>query len=180
MTSIAPEFILFFSVLIYKQPERAVPFLAACLLHELGHIAMLHCMKHCRNNISVGFHGMQIHAAGLSYRQILLATAAGPAANFFGLLLAPLSPSFAFYNLALGIYNLLPLPFLDGGSILSAALSMGLAPDQVHKIENIVFRSILLCIVVAALFLIPRLGLLPLLIAALLIIRCIQYSFLVS
>lgn len=134
--TLQPELILFLSILIYKEPTVILPFLAACILHELGHITMLHCIKHCTYSISLQAAGAVITTESLTYRQILWATLSGPAANFLGLLYAPLSPAFAKYNLVLGIYNLLPLSFLDGGVILNTLLRVFRPPDQADVLSG--------------------------------------------
>lgn len=179
-TTIQPELILFLSVLIYTNPEYAIPFLFAATLHELGHITMLHCIKHCTISTIIGLHGAEITTGALDYRQKLLTTLAGPAANFLGLLYRPLSPAFAIYNLILGLYNLLPLPFLDGGTILHTILAMRLPLDRADLISRIIAMITALFLFITGIIAAYRFGIFPLLLSVMIGFRCIEAYYLVS
>ena len=175
-----PELILFLSLLVYKNNSYVLPYIAACLLHELGHITMLHCIKHCINSISLSPSGMTITTANLSYGQTVLSSLAGPLMNFLGVLYAPLSPTFAFYNLILGLYNLLPLSFLDGGAVLHSMLSICLPlskADSIAKIVSLITSILIFIIGVIATF---YFGLFPFLLSLLLLFRCIKEYDLIS
>lgn len=178
--AIQPELILFLSVLIYTNPDLVIPFLAACTLHELGHIAMLHCIKHCMLRLDIGIHGAVIISEALDYRQTLLAALSGPMANILGLLYWPLSPAFAYYNLILGIFNLLPLKFLDGGTILHTVLCLNLpldTADMISRSVGVVTGVMLFITGIVAVF---HFGFLPLIISGMMLFRCIKGYYLVS
>lgn len=178
--TIQPELVLFLSMLIYTKPELAIPFLAASLLHELGHIAMLYCIKHCNMQANIGLHGAIITTESLGYRQKLLTTLAGPAANFLCLLYNPLSPAFATYNLILGLYNLLPLTFLDGGTILHTSLAIHLSLDRADSISRSVSFFTAAVLFIIGIFASRRYGMLPVLLSGMIFFRCIEAYYLVS
>lgn len=128
---ISPETVLLLSVLCYKRPEEILPFLIAYVLHETAHITMLHCIKHCIFHITFQGFGATILSPSLSYRETILCTAAGPLMNLLCGLLYSLCPHFALISIWVGIYNLLPFPFLDGGLILSSILHLRFPPEFV-------------------------------------------------
>lgn len=134
--TITPEAVLFFSVLYFKYPMHIVPFILACTVHELGHIAMLHCIKHCICRLRVHSFGVVIQSTSLSYLDSLYCALAGPVVNLICSLLFPLFPLFAKYNLCLGLYNLLPLTFLDGGLILKTLLHQILSPNTADQFSQ--------------------------------------------
>ena len=100
--------------------------LLAALTHELGHCAMLRWLQARVTAVRITALGAEMRIEGrLSYGGEVLAAAAGPAVN---LLLAPLLAYggrlwemlylFAGTQLVLGLFNLLPILPLDGGSML--------------------------------------------------------------
>ena len=100
--------------------------LLAALTHELGHCAMLRWLRARVTAVRITALGAEMRIEGrLSYGGEILAAAAGPAVN---LLLAPLLAYggrlwemlylFAGTQLVLGLFNLLPILPLDGGSML--------------------------------------------------------------
>lgn len=100
--------------------------LLAALTHELGHCAMLRWLRARVTAVRITALGAEMRIEGrLSYGGEVLAAAAGPAVN---LLLAPLLAYggrlwemlylFAGTQLVLGLFNLLPILPLDGGSML--------------------------------------------------------------
>lgn len=175
-----PELILFLSLLVYTSKDLVLPFIAACILHEFGHIAMLHCIKHCIKQWSIDSFGMNITSSALSYKQTILSALAGPLMNLLGILYAPLSPAFAFYNLILGIYNLLPLSFLDGGTILHALLSLFLPLRKADSIASKVTLITLVLIIIIGVTAALHFGPFPFLLSLLLLFRCIKEYDLVS
>lgn len=101
-------------------------FLSAILIHELSHIYFLRLFKAKIDKITIFPFGIDIFAKTLhlSYKKELICTLAGSFANIcvsipsffiFGSVRHPLILFFALCNLFLGIMNLLPLSFFDGG-----------------------------------------------------------------
>jgi len=115
--------------------------LAAAAMHECGHLAALRIFRVRVDSMRLGAFGAVICARGLrrlSYGRELAVTLAGPAVN---LLCAPLLASlatrhawewgylFAGAHALLGIYNLLPVPTLDGGRALWLLAAWRFGPD---------------------------------------------------
>jgi len=140
-TSISPVTILFLSLLSYAKPEHILPFLFACLIHEIGHIAMIHCIKHCRFDFSLSGSGAIITSPSLSYSEMILCAAVGPLCNLVFAAFFSKYPLFCRYSFCLGIYNLLPFSFLDGGSIVSAILHQITDPISAESISKLISCS---------------------------------------
>ena len=111
-------------------PGVAAAVFAAAALHECGHALALYAFRVPFEGLYLTAFGATIYARGkerLSYGKELLTTAAGPAVN---LLCAPVVGAaarwadwdwgylFAGAHVLLGLYNLLPVPPLDGGQLL--------------------------------------------------------------
>lgn len=93
-----------------------LPILYAMGVHELAHVVMMLACGGRVRRLTLRFADLRIDAAGLGYRQELLAALAGPLVNLIcGALFCMRSPAFSAYSLMLGIYNLLPVWPLDGG-----------------------------------------------------------------
>lgn len=136
---------------IISPPEVAAAVLAAAALHEAGHLAALRTFGVRAEEIRLGAFGAVIVAAGaarLSYGRELIVTLAGPAVN---LICAPLIAVSAAHcsweegyllagaHLALGLFNLLPVPPLDGGQAVRLAVSYFFGPmvgDMVSAIAG--------------------------------------------
>lgn len=107
--------------------ETAAAAMAACLLHELGHMAAMKLS-------GVKIRGLTFYSGGIGLKSeplSLLKTgreifilAAGPLVNLFlGAISGALGFGiFAGVNLSLMLFNLLPLSMLDGGRIMAAVL----------------------------------------------------------
>ena len=104
-----------------------VPLLAA-LLHELGHIVVMLCLKIEIRQVSLSLFGAEISGAdiGSAGRAAQIAVyAAGAAANLVCGLVAECF-GFGFFadcSYALAAVNLLPIQTLDGGCIVAAVFS---------------------------------------------------------
>lgn len=123
------DFLLLCAWLLYSDQSGIVwkGFLA-CLIHEIAHCAALRHFRVPVKEIRFTLSGAQLYfETSLSYVQEMICAAAGPAVN---LLLAytfasvPSCTSFAGINLALAVFNLLPIGQLDGARILRCALSI--------------------------------------------------------
>ena len=132
--SVHPSLILWLSALGYLAPRVLLPFLGAAALHELGHLLMLRRLGRMPRRLELRFSGAQLETPPLSYRQELLAASAGPLVSLLMGLLFPLAPYLAFYSVALGCFNLLPVPGLDGGRMLRCALLLRLPPGRALRV----------------------------------------------
>ena len=100
----------------------------SALGHEMGHLLALHLAKAKVERVRLTAFGAEIRADTryLSYPREILCTLAGPAVN---LALAVLlgrglgDAVAAGVNLTLGVFNLLPVPALDGGRVLHLLVS---------------------------------------------------------
>ena len=113
-----------------------LPILYAMGVHELAHVVMMLACGGRVRRLTLRFADLRIDAAGLGYRQELLAALAGPLVNLVcGALFCMRSPAFAAYSLMLGIYNLLPVWPLDGGRAVRCALAQHL-PQQLRGLRG--------------------------------------------
>ncbi len=173
--SLAPSAILWLSVLFYLDGKLLLPFFLAAAVHELGHLLALRRMGHSPGRIVLRFTGAAMEIPALSYRQELLAAAAGPLASLLLGALLPLFPAFGLYSLILGLFNLLPIPGLDGGRILRCAALLALSPDAALRLCRLAALVSALGLWALGLWLaLPKgLGLWPLLVAGLFLFKAL-------
>lgn len=115
--------------------EMLAAVLLASAVHELGHFLMLRSFGARIRGLRVEMLGMVMETdmSHLSYLQELAATVAGPGANLLSaIFLAEQEKGFvlAGANLALCLFNLLPLSPLDGGRAVELCLVWLLGPDR--------------------------------------------------
>lgn len=109
-------FFLFLALLLLTIPIRWIlaAFIAA-LLHELGHYLAVRLFGGTLVQISVSARGAKMEVSPMSPGRQLLSTLAGPMVSLGLMTLARIFPRIAICGLLQGAYNLLPLPWLDGG-----------------------------------------------------------------
>lgn len=109
--------------------------LAASLLHELGHVAVIVFFRRKISRISIGVCGAIIETEILNYKQEILCAAIGPLINLLACLICfQRYYLFGLVNFILFAYNILPVYPLDGGRILRCVLLLRLSEDKVLKI----------------------------------------------
>ena len=170
---ISPCFILLLSIAAYKGYglEIAVT-MGIILLHELGHLLALIAVGARIHSIRLGVFGAVIIHGTVSRWEGLCA-AAGPLVNGI-LCFVPASVFFHQVNLALLLYNLLPIFPLDGGRILQWYLLRFFSHEQAAKRMVYVRYGVLFAAVFLGIYLSygGKFGVYPLLAAIMLLIRC--------
>lgn len=129
------------TALLFLDHQNLVPWaLLACALHELGHLAAIYALGGRLAGLHLTVSGAEIvpeRDTLFSYGEELLMIAAGPACSFLVAALTGWLASgaacealflFAGLNLAIGVFNLLPLWPLDGGRLLNLLLVRLLDP----------------------------------------------------
>ena len=109
--------------------------LGACFLHEMGHLLFLLLFYRRPADLRLGLFGMRltVDELHLSDWQELSFVLAGPLCNFVaGLIfwLFPADPRWLLFNLAVGLFNLLPIIPLDGGNTLRILLCICLKDEE--------------------------------------------------
>ena len=137
----------------YCDTQMLLPMvLCAASIHEAGHWVAIRAVNGRIGLLRLSAVGAELKMEGtLSYGQELLCALAGPAVNLIaaGLLTALGQDVLSGLNLALGIFNLLPVSVLDGGRILNSACAMFFGPD----VGNYVCRGVDVLLAVALLLL---------------------------
>jgi len=110
-----------------KETKILGPAIAACVLHEVGHVLMAKIFGISVKYISLTIVGAELYfwnEERISYLQDMLITAAGPAASIFAARVAGELENFLLAGMCLGqgIFNLLPVLPLDGGRFLYLVL----------------------------------------------------------
>ncbi|GHU59228.1 hypothetical protein FACS1894133_5540 [Clostridia bacterium] len=128
--------------------------IAACLVHEFGHLAAVAATR-------AGISGVELYGGGIrihNIRQNTAVTLSGCAANFavFAVLAGGSLTmlTFAVINLFVGCFNLLPVGCLDGRVFLESLLTRRFAP----RCSEVILRRVeIFCVVVVALVLLALL-----------------------
>ena len=162
-------FLLLLAWLNYLDRSFLVPMaLAACGAHELGHIAAIRLLGGTIKEIRLTAIGAELVLAGpLAYWQEGLSALAGPGIN---LLLAlagcHFTLTFAGLNLALALFNLLPVGRLDGGRAVYCTLALLAGPGAADRAGRWLDCLCTAGVAVAGLLLMLRCGNITLLLAA--------------
>ena len=97
---------------------------AASAVHELFHITAVRLCAGRINRMCIRFGGAVIEADIMKQGRELLCILAGPLGSLCLVLLCRFLPEIAVCALLQSAYNLLPLPYLDGGRALRCILEM--------------------------------------------------------
>lgn len=154
---ITPGFVWFLAVLYWLDTLNVFwHLLAAILLHELGHLALILLFGGTVRSVRLRFADMEIKTAPMRYGQELFTALAGPAVNLICFaLVRGRYPGFAAVSLLLGLFNLLPVSPLDGGKILFDLLSLMVSQtvaETVCQSVSLFFIICLLALSLAAIF----------------------------
>lgn len=91
----------------------------AVILHEMFHYLFVWILGGKVYEIILGINGIKMSASELEDSSRLIAIIAGPIGGMIPICFAKFFPELAICCLILSVYNLLPLPFLDGGHVLA-------------------------------------------------------------
>ncbi len=141
-------FLILLAVMVWLDTGLFLWIAAASVLHELGHLLMLWVFGGRVRRLELGLLGIRMEAEGsLSYGKEVLITLGGPAASLLGALVTARLTSFlcwpagfisAGIHLTLGLFNLLPVPSLDGGRALRLLLEWKLLEDKARAVSRTV------------------------------------------
>ncbi len=151
-------FLLLTATLYYLDGDGVVAWaLLACALHELGHYAAVRLLGGRVEFLRLTCVGAEMRLSArrmLTPGRQLLAVLAGPAVNLLLALLGARAAEwageraylFAGLNLALGVFNLLPVEQLDGGRALKSLLvllGMGRGAEQAAQLSSLALAGAL-------------------------------------
>lgn len=140
---VSPGFLMLAALFLFADRDgTATAVLIAWLAHECGHLLLLYGMGGRVGRAELTLKGARIEAEkgrGLSYAGELLSVLAGPGINLaLAAGCARLGERwylFAGVNLALGVFNLLPVPDLDGGRVLTLLKLLLVEEEKKRKKE---------------------------------------------
>lgn len=122
---VGPDFLLLlFLGFLWLEWEVVVSVLSAWLLHEGAHLILMYLLGGRSRLLYLSLMGARIvtQQGEMGYGRELFCVLAGPGANLLAsFLLAYLGEAWYIcsgVNLMLGVFNLLPLPGLDGGRVI--------------------------------------------------------------
>lgn len=108
------------AALILVPAEWIASWFAAALLHEAGHLLVLWLVRGRVRSIRVGASGAVIRAWDMEFGPKVCSLLAGPGFGMLPAFFYDRFPKIAVCSIVFSAYNLLPLPSLDGGRILTA------------------------------------------------------------
>lgn len=163
-------FLLLMAWLNYWDTQGLLPaVLAAAAAHELGHWTAVRAVGGRIALLRLSAAGAEIRMEGtLSYGRELLCALAGPLVNLvlaFGAARVG-AEVFAGLNLALGLFNLLPLSALDGGKVLGCAVALFLGAEGGGQVQAVIDRVLSLLLVICGAVLLEKGGGVTLLVVA--------------
>ena len=153
-------------MLLTDKTGYMLPALFAIVLHEMGHLFMMWILECSPKRIKLIPASVQITAPFQKrYRNDFLVAACGPFVNillfltlYFNYLVFKneVTLYFALLNLVIGVFNLLPLKGLDGGSILFCILEKSKGPAKAAVILKKITLVLAVAIILAAITLTER------------------------
>ena len=137
-------------MLLFFPQSRAAECFLLCVFHECGHLFAMMLFGSTPKKIQLGYFGMKIVTGGrlLSPKEEIVIAASGPLVNLTWAAIVYLCgcKDIAAVSLGLGVFNLLPVPALDGGRILSQLVQN----ERMLKTVGFFFCAVLLLIGIAA------------------------------
>ncbi len=159
MTKIKIKFsFLVFNALIFllRDSEIICAFYIACISHELGHITAIKLTGGELKCIELSCFGIKITASPYSsLKNGIFVLLSGPAVNLLLYIIfkmLQIDAPFTMFNLAEGLFNLLPYSMLDGGAVMNLIAEGSIYEKQLNIIYFII-RIITAVVIVALLIL---------------------------
>lgn len=137
--TVTPGFWLSAAAIWALEPGLLLPAALAAGCHELGHCAALTLLGSAPKQLKLCAAGAElVPRRPLSYAGQLPAALAGPAVSLIAAVLAARWGFFLFagLSLALGLFNLLPIPPLDGGLVLQSLCALVLPTPMDRKVPR--------------------------------------------
>lgn len=145
MTKIKIKFsFLVFNALIFllRDSEIIFAFYIACISHELGHITAIKLTGGELKCIELSCFGIKITASPYSsLKNGIFVLLSGPAVNLLLYIIFKIfeiNGFFAVFNLAEGLFNLLPYSMLDGGAVMNLIAEGSIYEKQLNMIYFII------------------------------------------
>lgn len=148
------------AVLILDSDYRVICCVFAAVLHELGHLLMMRCFCIRVHLVKISIFDVLIKAdRPRRFCQDICVNLGGPAMNLLcAAIFMPFHQGLFYANLALGIFNLLPVMTLDGGRLLYLMLSRRFLPKTCCMILRLTTFVLLLPLLTAGLLMLFRSG----------------------
>lgn len=147
--------------------------LLAAMVHEVGHYLAIRACGGRAENLRIYSFAAQMPLPEMSRGRELICALAGPISGLSLLFLARWIPRTAICAAMQSLYNLLPIYPLDGGRAMQCILSMCLPPPKAQRVARIValICKMAICVVAICGAIYLNLGVIPVLLAILLLIR---------
>ena len=148
-------------LLMCDKTGLVLPMLFAVFLHEMAHLSVMWVSRCAPKEINLCPGGVQILASTVKNKPEILILLSGPVINIllFIILWFPFDKTshtsvleFAVINLIYGVFNLIPVRNLDGGSIVEIILTEFLGFQKARIILNIITIAFAVFILLLALF----------------------------
>lgn len=159
-TRVTPGFLFCAALLFYQgTPDFLLTFALAAAIHEIGHLLTARCLQIPVRSLSMTAFGCVLtfeNGAVIHNRETLLIASAGPAVNLIAALLCMAMPwresitLFGAEHLLLALFNLLPVPPLDGAVMLTCLLSSRFGAAAAEHTVNLLSAALTMMAVAAA------------------------------
>lgn len=148
------SFLVFNALLfMFRDAELISAFYIACILHEIGHITALRLTGGELKSIELSSSGIKMYTSPCSsVRDGIFVLLSGPAVNLilYGILtVCGIKGFLPLFNLAEGLFNLLPYSMLDGGAVLNLIAEGSVYENRlqsIYMVIKIIFSVIILLI----------------------------------
>ncbi len=142
------SFCIFAAVILLVFPLNIVlAWVLAVVVHEVSHYIALRLCGVDVTGLSIGAAGINMETSGMSAKQEIICSLAGPFGGFCLLFFARWLPCSAICAFAHSIFNLLPLYPLDGGRALRC-IAVRLLGDKVGDLVCIWLRNVCIALLV--------------------------------